>query len=109
MDKLKQHFEKGILAIAMLAMGYVAFTLYSDADEQQTKIQEQVEDRERGRGRKVSWEVDMTPYTSSLAKLDNVQPLTLSNPHNLTRCSGVRLLKVLFSRWSRVMKLVLVL
>ena len=83
MDKLKQHFEKGILAIAMLVMGYVAFTLYSDADEQQTKIQEQVEDRERGRGRKVSWEVDMSPYTSALAKLDNVQPLTLSNPHNL--------------------------
>ena len=83
MDKLKQHFEKGILAIAMLAMGYVAFTLYSDADEQQTKIQEQVEDRERGRGRKVSWDINMAPYTSSLAKLDNVEPLTLSNPHNL--------------------------
>ena len=48
MDKLKQNFEKLILAIAMLVMGYVAFNLYSDADEQQTKIQDQVQERLAG-------------------------------------------------------------
>lgn len=83
MDQLKQHFEKGILAIAMLAMGYVAFTLYSDADEQQSQIEQQVMDREMGKGEKLLGEIDMSPYTSTLAKLDNVEPLSLSNPHNL--------------------------
>ena len=83
MDKLKQNFEKLILAIAMLVMGYVAFNLYSDADEQQTKIQDQVQERLAGGKGKKDWEIDMSPYTSSLTKLDNAQPLTLSNPHNL--------------------------
>ena len=83
MDQLKQHFEKGILAIAMLAMGYVAFTLYSDAVEQQSQIEQQVMDREMSKGKKLLGEIDMSPYTSTLAKLDNVEPLSLSNPHNL--------------------------
>ncbi len=83
MDKLKQHFEKGILAIAMLVMGYVAYTLYIDADEQQTMIQNQVQERQAGGKGKKEWKIDMSPYTGPLAKLDNTQPLSLSNPHNL--------------------------
>ena len=83
MEQLKQHFEKGILAIAMLVMGYVAFTLYTDADEQQTNIQEQIDERRMGGGKSELGEIDMTPYTGALAKLENTQPLALSNPHNL--------------------------
>ena len=83
MEQLKQHFEKGILAIAMAVMGYVAFTLFMDADEQQTKIQEQKDERKLGGGESLLGEIDMSRYTAPLAKLDNTQPLTLSNPHNL--------------------------
>ena len=83
MDQLKQHFEKGILAVAMLVMGYVAFTLYMDADEVQTKIQEQKNERERGGNKAELGKIDMKPYTGALAKLEDTKPLTLSNPHNL--------------------------
>ena len=67
----------------MAVMGYVAFTLFMDADEQQTKIQEQKDERELGGGESLLGEIDMSRYTAPLAKLDNTQPLTLSNPHNL--------------------------
>ena len=83
MDQLKQHFEKGILAIAMLVMGYVAFTLYMDADEVQTKIQDQQNERLRGGTKSELGKIDMKPYTGALAKLEDTKPLTLSNPHNL--------------------------
>ena len=83
MDQLKQHFEKGILAVAMLVMGYVAFTLYMDADEVQTKIQDQQNQRLMGGGKSELGKIDMTPYTGALAKLEDTKPLTLSNPHNL--------------------------
>ena len=73
MDQLKQHFEKGILAVAMLVMGYVAFTLYMDADEVQTKIQEQKGERERGGNKAELGKIDMKPYTGALAKLEDTK------------------------------------
>ena len=83
MDQLKQHFEKGILAIAMLVMGYVAFTMFADADAQKTQIIDQQLAREGGDQKQPLAKLDMTKYTETLAKLDEAKPLSLSNPHNL--------------------------
>ena len=83
MEQLKQHYEKGVLAIAMLVMGYVAFTLFNDADAQQTAIQEQKDARDRGGRKSTLGVIDLSRYSASMAKLNNAQPLTLSNPHNL--------------------------
>ena len=106
MDQLKQHFEKGILAVAMLVMGYVAYTLYMDADEVQTKIQEQKGEREQGGTTNELGKIDMKPYTGALAKLEDTKPLTLSNPHNLsTQCSGAGRRRALCLRWRRVPRL----
>ena len=83
MDQLKQHFEKGILAIAMLVMGYVAFTMFADADVRKTEILDQQQKRVGGEQKQELAKLNMTKYTLALAKLDNAKPLSLSNPHNL--------------------------
>ncbi len=67
----------------MLVMGYVAFTLFNDADAQQTAIQEQKDARDRGGRKSTLGVIDLSRYSASMAKLNNAQPLTLSNPHNL--------------------------
>ena len=83
MEQLKQHYEKGVLAIAMLVMGYVAFTLFNDSDAQQTAIQEQKDARDRGGRKSTLGVIDLSRYSASMANLKNAHPLPLSNPHNL--------------------------
>ena len=85
MEQLKQHYEKGVLAIAMLVMGYVAFTLFNDSDAQQTAIQEQKDARERG-GRKSTLGVIVIFAVVPLIKLNKMYELFINNKAKGTVC-----------------------
>ncbi len=83
MEQLKQHYEKVILGLAMLALVYVAYGVLTDNSEE--AIAEQVQDRSRPdlEQKKEMSPMDMRGYHGTLARLENAKPLDLSNPHNL--------------------------
>ena len=83
MEQLKQHYEKAILGLAMLALVYVAYGVLTDNSEE--AIAEQVQARERpdDKDKKPMPQMVMTDYHATLARLEKDEPLNLSNPHNL--------------------------
>ena len=83
MEQLKEHYEKAILGLAMLALVYVAYGVLTDNSEE--AIAEQVQARERpdDKDKKPMPQMVMTDYHATLARLEKDEPLNLSNPHNL--------------------------
>jgi hypothetical protein len=83
MEQLKQHYEKAILGLAMLALVYVAYGVLTDNSEE--AIAEQVQARERpdDKDKKPMPQMVMTDYHATLARLEKAEALNLSNPHNL--------------------------
>jgi len=83
MEQLKQHYEKAILGLAMLALVYVAYGVLTDNSEE--AIAEQVQARERpdDNDKKPMPQMVMTDYHATLARLEKAETLNLSNPHNL--------------------------
>ena len=83
MEQLKQHYEKAILGLAMLALVYVAYGVLTDNSEE--AIAEQREAREPGplKVKKEMPPMEMRGYQATLARLEKAEPLNLSNPHNL--------------------------
>ena len=83
MEQLKQHYEKVILGLAMLALVYSAYIVWTDDSE--GKIEKQVQAREPGRVQQVKEmdKMDMSKYQETLARLEDAETLNLSNPHNL--------------------------
>jgi len=83
MEQLKEHYEKAILGLAMLALVYVAYGVLTDNSEE--AIAEQVQARERpgDKDKKPMPQMVMTDYHATLARLEKAETLNLSNPHNL--------------------------
>ncbi len=83
MEQLKQHYEKVILGLAMLALVYVAYGVLTDNSED--AIAEQREAREPGhlKVKKEMPPMEMRGYHATLARLEKAEMLNLSNPHNL--------------------------
>ncbi len=83
MEQLKQHYEKLILGLAMLALVYAAYIIVMDDSEE--KIEAQVLERNKPdlESKKEMPEIDMSAYQAALARLENARPLHLGNPHNL--------------------------
>ena len=83
MDQLKEHYEKIILGLAMLALVYAAYIIVMDDSEE--KIEAQVLDRNQPdlESKKEMPEMSMAAYQATLARLENAKPLHLGNPHNL--------------------------
>ena len=83
MEQLKEHYEKLILGLAMLALVYVAYGVVMDDSED--KIEAQVEERNRPdlESKKEMPEMSFAGYQAAFARLENTRPLNLGNPHNL--------------------------
>ena len=83
MEQLKQHYEKLILGLAMLALVYAAYIIVMDDSEE--KIEAQVLERNKpgSDDKKEMPEIDMSDHEAPLARLENARPLNLGNPHNL--------------------------
>ena len=83
MEQLKEHFEKIILGLAMLALVYVAYIIVMYDSEE--KIEAQVLERNKPglESKKEMPEMSMSAYRATLARLENARPLNLGNPHNL--------------------------
>ena len=83
MEQVKEHYEKAILGLAMLALVYVAYGVFTDNSEED--IAKQIQDRSRPdlEQKKEMSPMDMRRYHGTLARLENAKPLDLSNPHNL--------------------------
>ena len=83
MEQLKQHYEKAILGLAMLALVYVAYGVLTDNSEEAIAEQVQARSRPALEQKKEMSPMDMRGYHGTLARLENAKPLDLSNPHNL--------------------------
>jgi hypothetical protein len=83
MEQIKEHYEKAILGLAMLALVYVAYGVLTDNSEE--AIAKQIQDRSRPdlEQKKEMSPMDMRGYHGTLARLEKDEPLNLSNPHNL--------------------------
>ena len=83
MEQLKQHYEKLILGLAMLALVYVAYGIVMDDSEE--KIDAQVEERNKPllESKKEMPEMSMKVYEDTIARLEKADALNLGNPHNL--------------------------
>ena len=84
MEQLKQHYEKAILGLAMLALVYVAYGVLTDNSEE--AIAEQIQARSRPALEQIKrkclrW--SCADYHATLARLEKAETLNLSNPHNL--------------------------
>ncbi|MFQ3167910.1 MAG: hypothetical protein ACI8QI_000443 [Limisphaerales bacterium] len=83
MEQLKQHYEKAILGLAMLALVYVAYGVLTDTSEEAIEEQIQARSRPALEQKKEMPAMDMRGYHATLARLEDAKPLNLSNPHNL--------------------------
>ena len=83
MEQLKQHYEKAILGLAMLALVYVAYGVLTDNSEEAIAEQIQARSRPDLEQKKEMPPMDMREYHGTLARLEKAEPLNLSNPHNL--------------------------
>ena len=83
MDQLKEHYEKIILGLAMLALVYVAYGIVMDPSKESIEKQKQARSRPDFESKKEMPEMDMSDYRATLARLENAKALNLGNPHNL--------------------------
>ena len=83
MEQLKQHYEKAILGLAMLALVYVAYGVLTDNSEEAIEEQIQARSRPTLEQKKEMPAMDMRDYHATLARLEKGETLNLSNPHNL--------------------------
>ncbi|SVB81217.1 uncharacterized protein METZ01_LOCUS234071, partial [marine metagenome] len=83
MDQLKEHYEKIILGLAMLALVYVAYGIVMDPSKESIEEQKQARSRPDLESKKEMPEMDMSDYRATLARLENAKALNLGNPHNL--------------------------
>ena len=83
MEQLKEHYEKAILGLAMLALVYVAYGVLTDNSEDAIEEQKEAREPERLKIKKEMPQMVMTDYHATLARLEKDEPLNLSNPHNL--------------------------
>ena len=83
MEQLKEHYEKAILGLAMLALVYVAYGVLTDNSEEAIAEQIQARSRPALEQKKEMSPMDMRGYHGTLARLEKDEPLNLSNPHNL--------------------------
>jgi hypothetical protein len=83
MEQLKQHYEKAILGMAMLALVYVAYGVLTDTSEEAIEDQKQARNRPDLEQKKEMPPMEMRGYHATLARLEKGETLNLSNPHNL--------------------------
>ena len=83
MEQIKEHYEKAILGLAMLALVYVAYGVLTDNSEEAIAEQIQARSRPALEQKKEMSPMDMRRYHGTLARLEKDEPLNLSNPHNL--------------------------
>jgi len=83
MEQLKEHYEKAILGLAMLALVYVAYGVLTDNSEDAIEEQKEAREPERLKNKKPMPQMVMTDYHATLARLEKAETLNLSNPHNL--------------------------
>ena len=83
MEQLKQHYEKAILGLAMLALVYVAYGVLTDTSEEAIEDQKQARNRPDLEQKKEMPPMEMRGYHATLARLEKGETLNLSNPHNL--------------------------
>jgi hypothetical protein len=81
-EGLKQHYEKVILIVALIALGGAVFYLYGETQREKERISEFFQDVGR-RAVKPVKPVDLTNYAAVVAKANNPPPLDLSLPHNV--------------------------
>ena len=83
MEQLKEHYEKAILGLAMLALVYVAYGVLTDNSEEAIAEQIQARSRPALEQKKEMPPMEMRGYHGTLARLEKAETLNLSNPHNL--------------------------
>jgi len=83
MEQLKEHYEKAILGLAMLALVYVAYGVLTDNSEDAIAEQREAQGRGLLQVEKKMPPMEMRGYHATLARLEKDEPLNLSNPHNL--------------------------
>ena len=83
MEQLKEHYEKAILGLAMLALVYVAYGVLTDNSEEAIAEQIQARSRPALEQKKEMPPMEMRGYHATLARLEKAETLNLSNPHNL--------------------------
>ena len=83
MEQLKEHYEKAILGLAMLALVSVAYGVLTDKSEEAIEEQKEAREPERLKIKKPMPQMVMTDYHATLARLEKAETLNLSNPHNL--------------------------
>ena len=83
MEQLKEHYEKIILGLAMMALVYVAYGIVMDNAQENIEAQKQARNRPDLESKKEMPEMDMSDYRATLARLENAKALNLGNPHNL--------------------------
>ncbi|MBT99651.1 MAG: hypothetical protein CL902_13670, partial [Dehalococcoidia bacterium] len=66
MEQIKQHYEKAVIGLAMLALVYVAYDIMGDKSEDNIKEQQQARDRPFLEQKKEMPAMDMTGYLSTL-------------------------------------------
>ncbi|MBC8244715.1 MAG: hypothetical protein H8E20_10000 [Verrucomicrobia bacterium] len=83
MEQLKEHYEKLILGLAMLALVYVAYGVVMDDSEEKIEVQVAERNRPDLESKKEMPEMSLAGYQAAFARLENTRPLNLGNPHNL--------------------------
>ena len=83
MEQVKEHYEKAILGLAMLALVYVAYGVLTDNSEEAIAEQVQARSRPALEQKKEMPPMEMRGYHGTLARLEKAETLNLSNPHNL--------------------------
>ena len=83
MEQVKEHYEKAILGLAMLALVYVAYGVLTDNSEEAIAEQIQARSRPALEQKKEMPPMEMRGYHATLARLEKGETLNLSNPHNL--------------------------
>ena len=83
MEQVKEHYEKAILGLAMLALVYVAYGVLTDNSEEAIAEQVQARSRPALEQKKEMPPMEMRGYHATLARLEKAETLNLSNPHNL--------------------------
>ncbi len=83
MEQLKQHYEKLILGLAMLALVYAAYFIVMDDSEETIEAQVLKRNKPGDDDKEEMPKIDMRDYEVTLARLEKAKPLNLGNPHNL--------------------------
>lgn len=81
-EGLKQHYEKVLLIVALVALGVAVFYLFQATQKEKETIAEFILGVER-KAVKLVRPVDLTNYSATLVKAKNPPPLDLGLPHNV--------------------------